>query len=131
MDGWMDTTHTHTHTHKHTHAHTPTHTYTDTHTPTLTHTHTYTDTHTDRHTQTDTHTHTFSPVASPFYVHPLIKHFLAINTKCSDSTTEPCLILMQMCRRKRVRTRYQTKSLKLFFPLIYSVNRITVVGHCI
>src|SRR6218665_646966 len=117
MDGWMDTTHTHTHTHKHTHAHTPTHTYTDTHTHTCTDTHTYTDTHTDRHTQTDTHTHTFSPVASPFYVLPLISQFQAYDSKRSHSTTEPCLILMQMCRRKRVRTQYLTKNLQLFFQL--------------
>src|SRR6218665_2647634 len=98
----------------------------DTHT--LTHTHTYTDTdtpppppppptthpHTPPPTHPHTHTHTLSPVASPFYVLPLIRHFLAFNSKCTNSSTDRCSILMLMCEKRTSSNPSPDKKFKTF-----------------
>src|SRR6218665_1200878 len=95
MDGWMDEwMYMHGWMDGWIHTHTPTHTYTDTH--------------------TQEHTHTHSPVASPFYVLPLIRHFLALISKCTDSSTDQCSILMLMCEKRTSWNPLPDKKFKTF-----------------
>ena len=68
----------------------------------------------DGHTHSHTHTSKLSPVASPFYVLPLIRHFLAFNSKCTDSSTDQCSILMLMCEKRTSWNPLPDKKFKTF-----------------